>query len=118
MGDIILKGSSKWQIIGRGNYVMWTKSGKFLRSGNEIAFYHMLIERCFKEEIDFEFEDCYPNSLLRYDFKIKMGTSSEYVELAGEECESYVQHMIYKKATFGSIILRNKNEFEEYISGL
>lgn len=54
----------------------------------------------------------YPNSNLRFDFKI----GGFYVEIAGlMNDESYKSKIIYKRDTFKSMVLTKKSEFNNFI---
>lgn len=54
----------------------------------------------------------YPHSSLRYDFKV----GNYYIEIAGlMNIESYRQKMIYKRETFGSIILFDQKDIQNFI---
>lgn len=105
-------------ILTPGKPACWRKyliDGTLLRSSNEITFYGLLIDAGFKYAIDFTIDRPYPNSNLRYDFKIK----DIYVELSGlDSYPSYVAKMNFKKQTFGSIILTSVKQYKDFISSL
>ena len=111
-GEIIFKGNSKHGIA-RAHYNMYVGT-KLLRSSNEIYFYQVLREFGLQVDVDFIIEKYYNDTLYRCDFYLVKG--NEYVELAGYTDATYVQHMLYKKATFGSIILDHQRQHRDYIS--
>ena len=80
-----------------------------LRSSNEIRFY----EACKKFNVKIDgLDKRYPNSNFRYDFKI----DGKYIEIAGlMDHEEYYSKMQYKKATFGSIILFEDDDYEDFV---
>jgi hypothetical protein len=115
-GEMITKRSSNWSGTGCGHYVMWTKKGTYLRSSNEIYFYQLLEEMNFKEGEDYIIEKYYPNSRMRCDFYFI--ESGVWVELAGSKDEKYIQKMLFKKDTWGSNIIYEKEHYFDFINNL
>ena len=112
-GNIVFKnGKTK----PKGLYQMHVDD-KLLRSSNEIYFYILLKEKGLKNHIDFEIEKEYNNSRMKCDFFLSKG--NVYVELVGgdrsSEYKIYLEKMEFKKQTFGSVLLSNQKEYEEYI---
>lgn len=90
-----------------GFYTKKTEYG-LLRSGLEIAMYDII------QELGLEIESLdkpYPNSTLRYDFKIN-GT---YVELCGKMYDvKYRANMFYKRNTFNSVLVLPSDDFRQF----
>lgn len=89
---------------------------KLLRSSREILFYNILKEHDLHLDIDFEIERYYDNSKMRSDFYLSKGNI--YIEILGRNTSKdmiYEQKMLYKQATFGSVLMRDPKEYEEYI---
>lgn len=115
-GEIITKRSSNWPGTGIGQWVMWTKGGKYLRSSNEIYFYQLLEECGFQEDVDYEIEKRYPNSRMRCDFYFIK--NDVWLELAGSSNEEYIQKMLFKQNTWGAEILYEKQYYADFIEKL
>lgn len=84
-----------------------------LRSKKEFVFYLELI----KSNIDFKTNGVYPNSSMCYDFFLPK--YNQYIEITGfMNDEEYKNKMYYKRDTFGSILLDNRQEIKNYINSL
>ena len=103
---------------GRQFYNMWIEPKVLLKSMNEITFYFLLIDSGFVYKEDFLVNKRYPgNSNRFYDFY--MIKFDKYVELAGDMSdESYADLMHMKQQTFGSVILKSKKEYLQFIEEL
>lgn len=108
-GDIIFKTRG---LYGKGLYQMYVDD-KLLRSGNEVYFYQILCELGLKHHIDYEIERYYTNSKMRCDFYLIRGNL--WIELMGSTDDDYIQKMLYKQDTFGSVLLKNKTEYLEFL---
>jgi len=90
-----------------GFYTKKTEYG-LLRSGLEIAMYDIIQELGLQIE---SLDKLYPNSTLRYDFKIN-GT---YIELCGMMCDKkYKANMLYKRNTFNSVLVLPSDDFRQF----
>lgn len=88
------------------SYISYTSCGKILRSSNEIYFYDLMHDEIL------DVGKSYENSRMKYDFLMKNG---DYIEIAGMMNDiKYKQKMKFKEDTFGSIILCNKLEMDNY----
>lgn len=86
-----------------------------LRSGKEIVFYKLLTRHGLIYNIDYYVDRRYnDDTLLRYDFYFPV--NNIYVEICGFSTdEKYNANMEYKKQTFGSFLLWNESEYENFI---
>lgn len=90
-------------------YHMLLDNGHVLVSGLEIKFYNTLLK--YSIEIE-ETNSAYPNSNMRFDFKI----NGRYIEIAGLMSDNtYRSKMIYKRDTFKCFVLKKEKEFEHFI---
>lgn len=102
-------------LIVRGNKQAcrkWTKEG-LLRSSYEIYFY----DRCTTlfPECNIEIDNRYPDSNMRYDFKV----FDDYIEICPmiHSNEKYKQKMQHKKKIFNCILLSSIEEIDDYLNG-
>ena len=103
--DINYKKTLKGTLIFYDNYTF--------RSYFEFYFYLKLKENI----IDFIYEKNYPNSKLKFDFYLPK--YDIYIEIAGLMNEKeYREKMKYKKEKFGSIILENREDVDNFFVNL
>lgn len=96
-------------------YNMYAENGKLLKSSNEIYFY-MILTRDYNLKIDqdFKINSYYPNSKLMYDFYLT--DQNLYIELCGlMNDSSYLQNVLFKQNTYGSILLTNQKEYKPFL---
>lgn len=80
-----------------------------LLSLNEIIFYKKLKD---KGITNIKINELYPNSNMRYDFYI----NGKYIEICGLMAkDNYREKVIYKHDTFGSFLLTNVKEYDNFI---
>ena len=93
-------------------YKKWHKSGRLLRSNYEIYFCDLLE----KNSIEFMIDGHYEDSNMRYDFYIP--SKNIYIEIAPlyHKDELYRKKMDKKVEIFGSIILVDSKDYDEYIT--
>jgi hypothetical protein len=92
------------------HYRMWTDSG-LLRSSLEIYFYSIFTKKF--PNIEISLDKRYPNSSMRYDFKIK-NAFIEIAPLYGID-NDYTEKMNKKTELFGCILLKNSKDIDNYI---
>lgn len=101
----------------RGNkqaYRKYSKCGCLLRSSYEILFYELFNNKFPERKI--EIDKQYPNSKMRFDFKID-NIFVEICPMYGQNDE-YTKKMDFKNEKFGAILLKNKLEIEKFIEDL
>lgn len=92
----------------RGFYTKKTEYG-LLRSGLEIAMYNIINELGLTLD---GLDKFYPNSTLRYDFKI----NGVYIEICGMMTDKkYRANMLYKRNTFNSVLVLSTDNFKKFL---
>lgn len=94
-------------------YHMIAKSGDILLSKNEIMFYQKLLSNKIEH---FLINKQYPNSRLKFDFKI----DNRYIEIAGFLNDvDYRSKILYKRQTFKNVfVLIDSNEYDDFIKNV
>lgn len=105
------KDSSLVRKIEKQSYRKWVDEKYLLRSSYEIYFYEKLIE--MYPDVEVFIDQRYPDSNMRYDFKIK----NEYIEICPtiHTIEKTAEKMRKKKELFGCILLSSIKEIDEYL---
>lgn len=100
-------------LFGNLYYIIHKNELITLRSGKEFYFYTLLK----KYDLSFETNKRYKNSKQFYDFYLP--EYNEYIEIAGfMKEEEYKSKMLQKQRDYGSIILENNIEMNNYIKKL
>lgn len=106
----------KFKVVGdgRNSIRLWTTKG-LLRSSFEIYFYELYIDK-FGGDDGLSIDKCYPESSFRYDFSF----DDIYIEIAPMYIsdEKYRKKMDKKVELFGCVLLKTKQEIEQFICNL
>lgn len=101
------------------SYILWVKEG-LLRSSFEIYFYNEI--KNINENAIIGIDKNYPNSRMRYDFKLDNGDIIELCPLFAPKNENrsetsikYFKKMERKIKLFNPIIIKNEDELNSYI---
>jgi hypothetical protein len=92
-------------------YRKWLEDGSLLRSSYEIKFFDLLKKYGIE---NFSVDGFYPNSNMRYDFKV----GEVYIEIAPlyGKVQEYSKKMDQKRLEFGAVILDSTVDYEEYVT--
>jgi len=95
------------------HWCMYLPDGKMLRSAKEIALHKLLEEGGLVYGQDYFVDGFYPfGSSMRYDFYIPQ--KELYIEICGMmNVEEYKQKMLFKRQTYGSVLIETQFEMME-----